>query len=53
MRWGVHQLVTIAGPVDIWSVSLMNLVIDLVFWLAIIQISTILIARAYSTYLNS
>jgi hypothetical protein len=34
--WGVHQLVTIAGPVDIWSVNISNLVIDLVLWLLLI-----------------
>ena len=45
LNWGLHQLGTIAGPVDIWSVNLMNLVIDLVFWLAIIQISVILAER--------
>ena len=45
LNWGLHQLGTIAGPVDIWSVNLMNLVIDLLFWLTIIQISTILVER--------
>jgi hypothetical protein len=45
LNWGTHQLVSIAGPVDIWSVSVMNLVIDIVFWLAIIQISMILVER--------
>lgn len=31
--WGTHTLNTIHGPVDIWHVSLMFLVIDLVIWL--------------------
>jgi hypothetical protein len=35
LTWGVHQLVTIAGPVDTWSVNLLNLVIDLMIWFMI------------------
>lgn len=35
LTWGVHQLVTIAGPVDTWSVNLVNLVIDLAIWFII------------------
>ena len=37
--WGTHQLVTIAGPVDFWYVSTVNLVIDLVFWVGLILIT--------------
>lgn len=36
LNWGAHQLVTIAGPVDTWRVNLVNLSLDLVFWLAIV-----------------
>jgi uncharacterized protein HemY len=34
--WGNHQLVTIAGPVDTWRVSITMLIVDLVIWLGII-----------------
>lgn len=38
LRWGVHQLGTIAGPVDIWNVNISYLVIDLIFWLVILLV---------------
>lgn len=38
LAWGTHQLVTIAGPVDTWYVSITNLIIDLVFWVGLILI---------------
>jgi hypothetical protein len=44
--WGTHQLVTIAGPVDYWMVSITNLAIDLVIWLAIIMIIPYLLKDA-------
>ena len=34
--WGTHQLVTIAGPVDTWRVSITMLIVDLVIWLAVV-----------------
>lgn len=37
--WGTHQLVTIAGPVDTWMVSLTNIAVDLVFWVGLILIA--------------
>ena len=37
--WGTHQLVTIAGPVDFWYVSTVNLVVDLVFWVGLILVT--------------
>ena len=37
--WGTHQLVTIAGSVDFWYVSTVNLVVDLVFWVGLILIT--------------
>lgn len=33
LTWGIHTLVTIKGPVDIWSVNISSLVMDLAFWL--------------------
>jgi len=41
--YGVHQLVTIAGPVDTWSVNLFNLVIDLVIWLMIVLMTPLIL----------
>ena len=35
-NWGVHQLMTIAGPVDIWNVNMTNLIVDIGLWLLII-----------------
>jgi hypothetical protein len=43
--WGIHQLVTIAGPVDTWSVNVFNLALDLIIWLTIVIISPILYGR--------
>lgn len=43
LNWGVHQLVTIAGPVDIWNVNISNLVIDLAFWFLVLFITRILL----------
>lgn len=45
LTWGVHQLSTIAGPVDTWSVNLVNLSIDLVFWVALILLVPVVIER--------
>ena len=36
LTWGIHILVTIQGPVDVWRVSLVALVVDLVFWIGIL-----------------
>jgi len=46
--WGTHQLVTIAGPVDTWRVSITMLIVDLVIWLAIIVALPLLVEK----YLN-
>lgn len=43
--WGIHQLVTIAGPVDTWSINIFKLALDLIIWLTIIIISPILYDR--------
>ena len=45
LRWGTHQLITIAGPVDRWSVNLMSLFIDLIIWLAVIVVAPELVKR--------
>ena len=39
--WGIHTLVTIIGPVDVWEVNLKNLLIDLITWLIVILAPTI------------
>ena len=36
LRWGTHQLITIAGPVDTWRVDLLALLIDLLVWVALL-----------------
>jgi len=33
--WGKHQMVTIAGPVETWTVELNAMLGDLIFWSAI------------------
>jgi hypothetical protein len=45
LRWGVHTLSTITGPVDLWSVNLATLALDIVFWLAVILLIQIIVAR--------
>jgi hypothetical protein len=45
LRWGVHQLSTIAGPVDYWRVDLTYLVLDLAIWLLIILVIPFLVNR--------
>ncbi|TFH14024.1 hypothetical protein E4H04_10965 [Candidatus Bathyarchaeota archaeon] len=37
--WGTHQLITIAGPVDTWIVSLTNMALDLLIWVSLILIT--------------
>ncbi|MCW4050958.1 MAG: hypothetical protein NWE89_14610 [Candidatus Bathyarchaeota archaeon] len=46
-RWGVHQLVTIAGPVDQWTVNVTLLALDIAIWMLILLIAPIL-ARRFS-----
>ena len=45
LNWGTHQLVSIAGPVDIWSINLTNLTFDLAFWMLIILVIPTLVSR--------
>ncbi|MEM1944242.1 MAG: hypothetical protein QW756_02175 [Nitrososphaerota archaeon] len=46
--WGVHTLVTITGPADIWQVDLPIIVYDLVFWLALLVVGSELVGWAES-----
>ena len=48
LTWGVHQLVTIVGPVDTWRVNLVNLTLDLVFWFGLVIITPVLVERYIS-----
>ena len=48
LTWGVHQLVTIVGPVDTWRVNLVNLVLNLVFWFGLVIITPILTKKYLS-----
>ena len=48
LTWGVHQLVTIVGPVDTWRVNLVNLTLDLVFWFGLIILTPVLVERYIS-----
>ena len=48
LTWGVHQLVTIVGPVDTWRVNLVNLALDLVFWFGLVIITPVLVERYIS-----
>lgn len=43
--WGVHQLVSIAGPIDFWSVNVTYLVFDLMFWMLVLLVISILMDR--------
>jgi hypothetical protein len=35
LPWLLHQTVSIAGSVDMWSIQVSNLMIDYIFWLII------------------
>ena len=39
LTWGTHQLSSIAGPVDIWTVNLASLILDLGLWIIILVLS--------------
>ena len=45
LNWGTHQLVTIAGPVDIWRIDMINLTVDLVIWFAMIILVPFVLKR--------
>ena len=48
LTWGVHQLVTIVGPVDTWRVNLVNLTLNLVIWFGLVLITPVLAERYIS-----
>jgi hypothetical protein len=43
--WGTHQLVTIAGPVDYWMISVIKLAVDLVTWIALVLLIPFIIKQ--------
>ena len=45
LNWGINTLNTIAGPVDRWSVDLVSLAVDLVFWFATLIIVQFIVSR--------
>jgi len=45
LNWGVNTLDTIAGPVDRWSVNLVSLAVDLVFWFATLIVVQFVVSR--------
>ena len=46
LRWGTHQLITIAGPVDVWRVDVSALFIDLVVWVALLIVVPMYVEKA-------
>ncbi|HEX9914259.1 MAG TPA: hypothetical protein VGB32_05010 [Candidatus Bathyarchaeia archaeon] len=46
LTWGVHQLITIAGPVDTWRVDMSALLIDLVVWVALLIVVPMYVGKA-------
>ncbi len=45
LSWGVNTLDTIAGPVDRWSVDLISLAVDLIFWFVTLIAAQFLASR--------
>ena len=43
MTWATHTLNTIVGPVDKWTVNLLSLTLDMLFWLGLMIIMAALI----------
>ncbi|MGD0805164.1 MAG: hypothetical protein ABSA11_13955 [Candidatus Bathyarchaeia archaeon] len=43
--WGTNTLDTIAGPVNRWSVDVMFLALDLIFWFATLIVVQFLVSR--------
>jgi hypothetical protein len=43
LNWATNTLSTIAGPANLWSVNISNLLIDIVFWLAIMIVAVALL----------
>jgi len=38
LNWATNTLSTIAGPANLWSVNISNLLIDFVFWLGLMTV---------------
>jgi len=38
LTWATNELMTLAGPGNLWSVNIWNLLIDIVFWFGIMII---------------
>ncbi len=47
LRWGSNTLDTLAGPVDRWSVDMMSLALDLIFWFATLLVVQFIVSRRW------
>jgi hypothetical protein len=47
LRWGGNTLDTLAGPVDRWSVDMMSLALDLIFWFATLLVVQFIVSRRW------
>lgn len=45
LTWGVHQLVTIVGPLDTWRINLVNFALNLIFWFSLVLLTPVLSER--------
>lgn len=45
--WAIHTLNTIAGPVDKWSVDILVLLTDLLFWQGLMAIIVVIILHIF------
>jgi hypothetical protein len=45
LTWGIHQLITIIGPVDIWTIRVSSLFFDLLLWFILVILSPLIYAR--------
>ena len=43
LTWGTNTLSTLVGPVNQWSVNIVNLLVDLIFWLGIMTAAVALL----------
>jgi hypothetical protein len=47
LRWGSNTLDTLAGPVDRWSVEVMSLALDLIFWFTTLLVVQFIVSRRW------
>ena len=47
LRWGSNTLDTLAGPVDRWSVDIMSLALDFIFWFATLLVVQFIVSRRW------